>query len=112
MVNTKGGKVHQRTLATKTVAWCFDEFTLENVQILVLVKNLKDCFGYCERKTQNYFVIGIDQNQTIREFVATLIHEMIHVKQYVHNNWSGDGEEEAWANQNILADKMWANNLI
>ena len=42
----------------------------------------------------------------------TIIHEMIHIKQYVRNKWSGDGEKEAWNTQERLTDELWKEDIL
>ena len=37
----------------------------------------------------------------------TISHEMVHVEQWVKNEWSGDGEKEAEKRQYKLADKYY-----
>tara|TARA_Y100000310_G_C20415209_1_gene683974 strand:+ start:627 stop:758 length:132 start_codon:yes stop_codon:yes gene_type:complete len=36
----------------------------------------------------------------------TIMHEMVHVKQYIRNEWIGDGEAEAWNLQESMTEKF------
>ena len=54
----------------------------------------------------------IATNQTLRNFVMTVVHEMIHVKQYARGEWMIDGEPEAWGSQEILADELWKGDVL
>jgi hypothetical protein len=58
------------------------------------------------------FQIAVATNQTIRDFVMTVVHEMVHVKQYARKEWLLDGEPEAWGIQEILTDELWEDNVI
>jgi len=42
----------------------------------------------------------------------TIVHEMIHVKQYVRNEWTGDGEQEAEKLEDELTDELWKENIL
>ena len=46
-------------------------------------------------------------NQNLRDVVATICHEMVHVQQWVRDSWYGDGEPEAEERQYQLADDYW-----
>lgn len=65
------------------------------------------CFGqtYIGKKNVDY-VIDIMTNQSKRDLVATIMHEMVHVMQWETNIWSGDGEKQAEKMQYKLTDEM------
>ena len=51
----------------------------------------------------------------IRDTVATVIHEMLHVKQWIHESKrdeEDDGEAEANSLQYKLADLMWSLGIL
>jgi len=117
MIQVVGGKKLERDIAKKTVAWSIKRLgisRIRNLDIFIKIKNLDDCTGYCQKLNDNArsFIIAVDNNQSLRDFVVTVIHEMVHVKQYVRNKWDGDGESEAWGLQDTLADEIWKENSI
>jgi hypothetical protein len=41
-----------------------------------------------------------------------LVHELIHLRQYTHDEWEGDGEDEAYGQQEGLTDELWAADVL
>jgi len=109
-----GGYEYQRKLVRK----CIDYFILTQLgypakfDLTVKVKDLKTCYGYTEQVAYDHYKIVLDKSQIIKDFVSTMMHEMVHVKQYLTNRWDGDGEEEACNLQRTLADNMWKDNWV
>lgn len=135
IVEVKGGKGYQRDIAHKTVAYCIKQLlprhrTLDIEVKLVTIKS--DATGYAMvGDTNRQFEIEIDKNQTIKEFVTTICHEMVHVKQYarkeidgIHQRWKGvdlpkgtkyydyPWEIEAYDLQEDLADDIWHKGIV
>ena len=109
--------LHEKKITRKTIEWCIKNLglsRLKKLNINVSIKTLKDCYGYCEEishKDRKYNIV-ISNNQHLRYFVMTIIHEMIHIKQYIRNEWSGDGEQEALINEGRLSNKLWEDNIL
>ena len=122
MIGTKikvtGGKQHERDIAKNVAWWCVEHFNLEwwclNVNIkLGKTKSLDDCWGTCEESGKKLsYNITIGTDQPIRDFVATIVHEMVHVKQYATKKWKGTGEREANKLQYKLTDKLWRQGIL
>jgi hypothetical protein len=117
MIQVVGGKKFERDVATKTVVWSIKRLSLSRIKgidIFIKIKSLNNCAGYCEELNDDdrSFIIAVDNNQSLRDFVITVIHEMVHVRQYVRNKWEGDGETEAWSLQYSLADELWKDNIL
>ena len=64
------------------------------------------------RRDEGGYDIEINFNQSLRDFVATIVHEMVHVKQYATGKWKGTGEREASNLQYKLTDKLWKENIL
>ena len=73
-------------------------------------KHLK-CYGQCyewdvEGSDIDY-VIDIAIDQSIRDMLATIFHECVHLWQWERGHWKGEGEHEAEQLQYELADEYW-----
>jgi len=100
----------------KTIDWCRGCFLI-NVSYTIDYKivNMDDCWGVTEMLGEDSFLLTIDPAMNIRDTVATVIHEMLHVKQWIHSlkrDSEDDGEAEAERLQYKLADLMWSLGLI
>jgi len=116
-VTIRGGKSHEREYVEKSVAWCMRRLglnTLHTLKVAVVIKPLDDCCGWCKPvgDSNRAFQIVVANNQSLRNFVMTVVHEMIHVKQYARNEWLIDGEPEAWGSQEILTDELWLADVL
>lgn len=86
-VEVIGGVKHKREIAEKVVCWCMNKL-LPRYRTLDVTVNLTNCFkthgtyGYCLSITDREFEIEIDKSLSLREFIETICHEMVHVKQY------------------------------
>jgi len=89
------------------VAWFLERNEMEGLVLNVYLKQELDCWGTCEKVGASEYDIQVSVQQNIRDAIATLMHELVHVQQWVNNKWSGDGEDEAVARQYSLADKYW-----
>ena len=116
-VSVQGGKSYQRDYAQKVVMWCLKRLKLDTLRTLELdirLRALDDCCGWCKPKgdKNRSFQIVIGTNQSLRNFVMTAVHEMIHVKQYARGEWMIDGEPEAWGTQEILTDELLKGDVL
>ncbi len=108
-IKATGGSRKEQIRAKKAIIWSLEELKLsrlKTLQILLKIEELEDCHGYCEQIDNREFNIGVDNSQDIKNFIMTVMHEMVHVKQYVRNKWDGDGEKEAWGLQEELTEKF------
>ena len=107
---------HLEAIIDTTIKWCVRYFDLKNKKKLsftVKVNSRKNCWGYCLQGDEDHsYEIYVADNQTIRDFLATLTHEMVHVKQWETGCWGGEGEKEAEKLQYLLADEIWKQGLI
>ena len=116
-MSIQGGKAHQRAFVESIASWCLKRLKLDTLRTLELdirLRVLDDCCGWCKPKGESNrsFQLVIGTNQTLRNFVMTVVHEMIHVKQYARGEWLIDGEPEAWGSQEILADELWKGDVL
>ena len=110
----RGGLPHERDMTRIIVSWCMNHFNLDvhKTDINVLLRTYTDCYGTCVDNDEGGYDIEINFNQPLRDFVATIVHEMVHVKQYVTGKWKGTGEQEASNLQYKLTDKLWKENIL
>ena len=113
MIRIRGGKKHHKEIAMLTAEWCILHFGLDDVAINFRLEKYKDCWGYCvEGNKEHSYNIKIATDQILRDFVATIVHEMVHVMQWETGKWIGEGEREASKLQYKLTDKLWKEGIL
>ncbi len=108
-------KVHHRELVNSVVHWflgryCMNRKSQEHRVLHVNLKTYKtmNCWGECSEGEDGIdYNIDIATDQSLRDFIATLMHEMVHVLQWERGSWKGEGEREATELQYELADDFW-----
>ena len=93
------------------VSWCINHFNLD-AHISVSLGAYTDWYGTCIDNDDGGYDIEISFNQSLRDFIATIVHEMVHVKQYVTGKWKGTGEQEANRLQYKLTDRIWKEGVV
>ena len=83
-----GGTKAKKELAEKVVGWYLKKM-LPRMRTLDITVKLTNClnrdgaYGYCTiGDTNREFEVEIDKNLRLFDFVATITHEMTHLKQY------------------------------
>jgi phenylpyruvate tautomerase PptA (4-oxalocrotonate tautomerase family) len=136
LIHVKGSTKDKRALAEKTVAWSIKKLGLNRMSSLsidvVLRKMKKDEYGYCNIIESNRsFIIDVNKNVSLKDFVSTIIHEMVHVKQFARNEMSAYGmrwktktvsentkyvdlpwEKEAYKLEAKLIELIWKENIL
>jgi hypothetical protein len=111
-----GGNRHDKFITHYIIDWCVDHFNLDSgIDINMSLKlgiYTDRHYGTCIDNDDGGYDITVCTNQSLRDFVATIVHEMVHVKQYVTGKWKGTGEREANKLQYKLADRIWKENVI
>ena len=84
-----------------------------SIGITVNAKTYKQmgCFGLCyewdvEGSNVDY-VIDVAIDQSVRDMLATIFQECVHLWQWERGHWKGEGEREATQLQYELADEYW-----
>jgi len=135
-IDVYGGQKHQREIAEKVVQRMISELMprIRTLDISVEIKKLKgDAYGWCLMADEKgrEFELEISKDLPLRDFVSTLCHEMIHVKQYAYNEMDSYGkrwkktqvrsnikyydlpwEKEAYRLQDKYADLIWDSNIL
>lgn len=132
----EGGKKHQREMTEQVLFAITKKLMprLKNLELDVkLVNNLAEktgCEGFCLQVDNRQYELEIDASLGLRDFVTTIVHEMVHVKQGVRGElreifgkqyWKGrvcnkeymeqPWEKEAYRLQDKLATWVWENVL-
>jgi len=135
-----GGTKFEKKVALTAVQFCLKTLLprYRTLDITVRLRNIKtDAIGYCMMLDHDReFEIEIQKGMKLKDFVSTICHEMVHVKQYAKHEmneeltdsgrakWKGSfikagtkyydlpWEKEAYRLQDKLADEIWENNLI
>jgi hypothetical protein len=97
-VYTSGGRKKEREIVEKIVAWSINEL-MPRMRTLCIDVELKkiDVFGYClEEDNNRTFTLTVKKGLPIFDLVCTVIHEMIHVKQYARNELSQKNGRVMW----------------
>jgi len=83
----------------------------EDITITTNARQYKDiqCYGQCYEWDQGGvdYVIDIAVDQSVRDMLATIFHECVHLWQWERGTWKGEGEHEAEQLQYELADEYW-----
>lgn len=91
IINIHGGSKSQRRLAESAISWYIKHFLpkVKNLDIDVEITKLKrDTNGLCSETDDRQYDIELNSKLKVFEFVTTIMHEMIHVKQYVRREIS------------------------
>ena len=75
-------------MAEKITLWCIHRLELEDVEVLtieIVIKKMNEDSGYCEPAGENKYKLTIANNQGLRDFIMTVAHEMVHIKQWAKN---------------------------
>lgn len=136
LIHVKGSTKDKRALAEKTVAWSIKKLGLNRMSSLsidvVLRKMKKGEYGYCNIIESNRsFIIEVNKSVSLKDFVSTIIHEMVHVKQFARNEMSAYGmrwktrivsentkyvdlpwEKEAYKLEKKLIELIWKENIL
>ena len=105
-------KTRHEVLADSVIRWFLERENMFSIKIhrhiikedQIDFKYMSDCWGIAEKVNSQEYMIVVSEEQEDRDFCATLLHELIHVRQWVRGSWEGDGETEAEQEQYELAD--------
>ena len=90
-----------------------DRRTYDEIRIKLITVEYKTykCWGQCYEsdndKVWGDYMIEIAIDQSVRDMLATVFHECVHLWQWERGHWKGEGEREATQLQYELADEYW-----
>jgi len=85
MVSVTGGKAWQREMASAVASFMLKQTLPEyrKVDVMLQLEKLDGLDGSCNELEDRLFVVKVDSRLKMQEFVKTICHELIHVKQFV-----------------------------
>ena len=89
-VGVTGVSKYHREVASKVVYWTAKKLGIHRMRTLYIqtvLSKIKNADGYCsmEDDEKRTFTIEVDKTLKLRQLIMTLIHEMVHVKQFARN---------------------------
>ena len=134
-VEVIGGNKFQRQTAEKVVHEMIAALMpkMRTLEITVNIQKLTgEAVGWCMMEdTNREFTIDVHNKLTLKDFVTTICHEMVHVKQYARKETCGYGEKwkgkkinpktayydlpwekEAYKMQDSLAQLVWDADVL
>lgn len=118
-VAVSGGNRFQKHIVNQAVNWCMGRLLpkVRRIHIDVQLKNVPDADGYCENMSQyehefvgsspRTFRLEIDKRLHFVEMVSTIIHEMVHVKQYVFRELHDQYSTVKWKSKKLPVDMKY-----
>ena len=96
-VDASGGRSVDRRWAEETAYWCVKKLMprVKKLEIDIGIKKL-DVSGYCMRVSDKEYEIEIARGMSLIDFVSTICHEMVHVRQFVRKQLRHEGDEWIW----------------
>ena len=90
IIRVTGGTKYQREVTRKVINWTIQKLSLSRLRTLyiqIVLTKVKNADGYCsmEDEEKRTFTIEADKTLKLRQLIMTLIHEMVHVKQFARN---------------------------
>ena len=93
-----GGRKKERELAERVVGWCVKKLMprMKTLEITVSFEKI-EAYGYCmEEDSNREFTVTIRKGLPIAELIGTIVHEMIHVKQYARKELRNVNGKTMW----------------
>ena len=118
-VLVRGGNGFQKHVVNQCVDWCLRKLTpdVKRVYIDVHIKSTLDADGYCENTavdredfvgvSPRTFKLQINKTLHFMEMVSTIIHEMVHVKQYINCELDDNYSAIKWKSKQCSYDMRY-----
>lgn len=104
-----------KDVSRTVVEYCVNYFNFDGVTIMVMLDRecKNDEWGSSwTQKGEHHYGVSVCVDQGLRDFVATVVHEMIHINQWETDEWEGDGEAEAENLQFTITDELWKDGVL
>tara|TARA_Y100000817_G_scaffold270120_1_gene228036 strand:+ start:178 stop:606 length:429 start_codon:yes stop_codon:yes gene_type:complete len=111
VLNITGGRKKQRQVVEDAVKWSIKKLNLHRIRTLNLtfsIKSLKSLYGQLVQldDKRREFEIVLDKNIDTKDLIRTVIHEMVHVKQYIRKEMDSEivGSRMRWKSKTYPYD--------
>lgn len=111
-VEVKGGTKKEREVVQATISWCLRKL-LPRVRTLDIEAKLTKCnaYGYCLSTDRRNFELEIRKGMNLFDLIATVCHEMVHVKQYAKDELKETWDGHKWKSKKVgdvdYMDQPW-----
>ena len=106
-----GGRKKQRQVVEDVVKWSIKKLNLHRIRTLNLtfsIKSLKSLYGQLEQldDKRREFSVVLDKNVDTKDLIRTVIHEMVHIKQYIRKEMDSEivGSRMRWKSKTYPYD--------
>ena len=110
-LNITGGRKKQRQVVEDVVKWSIKKLNLHRIRTLNLtfsIKTLKSLYGQLEQldDKRREFSVVLDKNVDTEDLIRTVIHEMVHIKQYIRKEMDSEivGSRMRWKSKTYPYD--------
>ena len=110
-LNIIGGRKKQRQVVEDVVKWSIKKLNLHRIRTLNLtfsIKSLKSLYGQLEQldDKRREFSVVLDKNVDTKDLIRTVIHEMVHIKQYIRKEMDSEivGSRMRWKSKTYPYD--------
>ena len=110
-LNIIGGRKKQRQVVEDAVKWSIKKLNLHRIRTLNLtfsIKSLKSLYGQLEQldDKRREFSVVLDKNVDTKDLIRTVIHEMVHIKQYIRKEMDSEivGSRMRWKSKTYPYD--------
>lgn len=103
-IEVKGGTKKEREIVEATIALCIRQLMPRARSLDIEAKLVKNCsaYGYCCQTDNNRtFELELRKGLGLYDLIATVCHEMVHVKQYYRKELT---EDRIWKKRKIGSD--------
>jgi len=99
----EGGTKTQRNITDQAARFIIGELVprKKNLDLDICIHSMKGLYGLCEHIGTNEYVISIHSRQNLYEYVTTLGHELVHMKQYLRRELSSDCRRMCWKGEDM-----------
>ena len=101
----------QRQVVEDVVKWSIKKLNLHRIRTLNLtfsIKTLKSLYGQLEQldDKRREFSVVLDKNVDTKDLIRTVIHEMVHIKQYIRKEMDSEivGSRMRWKSKTYPYD--------
>lgn len=102
-ISLEGGTKTQRNLTEQAARFIIGELVprKRKLELDIQIHTMEHWVGLCEHLDTNEFEINIHSKQNLYEYIATLAHELVHMKQYLRGELASDFRRMKWMGKDM-----------